>query len=202
MKKSIAKALFMSHPYPEYRKVVTDLLKIEKSTGNEQSKELTLSTLLNETRMNQIEETFELSDEAIEILKSLKKEYLWIVIAEGWSEDSAELLPVFYKMAVASEGKIDLKIVFRHENEELMQFFLTNKTKAIPKLIVIESATGDAIAHWGPRPKGASDIFDTYQKNHKALDETFKRELQNWYLHDKGQTAEGEIIDMMMDLDQ
>lgn len=202
MKKSIAKALFNSHQYPEYRKIVTDLLKIEKSTGREQSKKLTLCTLLNETRMNQIEETLELSDEAIEILKSLKKEYLWIVIAEGWSEDSAELLPVFYKMDVASEGKIDLKIVFRHENEELMQFFLTNKAKAIPKLIVVENETGNAIAHWGPRPKGAADIYETYQKNHQPHDETFKKEMQTWYLHDKGMTTQGEIIDMMLDLDQ
>lgn len=202
MRNSIAKALFKSHPYSEYRKLVTDLLKIEKSTGNEQSKELTYCTLLNETRMNHIEEAFELSDKAIEILKSLKKEYIWLVIAESWSDDCAELLPVLHSIAAASEAKIDLKIVFRHENEELMQFFLTNKAKAIPKLIVIESATGDALAHWGPRPKGAADIFDAYQKNNKPFDEIFKQEMQSWYLHDKGKTTEGEIIDMMLDLDQ
>jgi hypothetical protein len=33
MRKSIAKALFNSHSYSEYRKLVSDLLKDDKSTG-------------------------------------------------------------------------------------------------------------------------------------------------------------------------
>jgi hypothetical protein len=44
-----------------------------------------------------------------------------------------------------------MKIVLR-ENEELMNLFLTNKAKSIPKLIVINKE-GGALAHWGPRPK-------------------------------------------------
>jgi hypothetical protein len=60
-------------------------------------------------------------------------------------------------MANESDGKVDLKIVLRDENEELMKLFLTNKTKAIPKLILIDRKTGGALAYWGPRPKGATD---------------------------------------------
>jgi hypothetical protein len=33
------------------------------------------------------------------------------------------------------------------------EFVLTNKGKAIPKLIVISKETGGGLAHWGPRPK-------------------------------------------------
>jgi hypothetical protein len=40
-----------------------------------------------------------------------------------------------------SDGKIDMKIVLRDENEELMNLFLT-KAKSIPKLIVINKETG------------------------------------------------------------
>jgi hypothetical protein len=53
-------------------------------------------------------------------------------------------------MVAESDGKIDMKIVLRDENEELMNLFLT-KAKSIPKLIVINKETGGA--HWG-RPKG------------------------------------------------
>ncbi len=201
MKKSIGKALFKSHPYSEYRKLVSDLLKIEKSEGIVQSKELTLSTLLNETRMNIIEETFKVSEEAVDILRVLKKEYVWLVIAEGWSEETAEVLPVISKLVEASEGKIDLRICFLHENEDLIQFFLTNKAKEIPKLIVIESATGDALAHWGPRPQGAEDLLNQSKNNNQAIDEAVKRGIQMWYLHDKGTAIQGEIVDMMIDLD-
>jgi len=71
-------------------------------------------------------------EEISQKLKSLKNEYIWLVISEGWCGDAAQLLPVFNAMAMASDGKVELKIVLRDENEELMDLFLTNKAKAIP----------------------------------------------------------------------
>lgn len=201
MKASIAKALFKSYSYPEYRKIIADLLLEEKSTGKEQSDELTNYSHLNETRMNRLEKTLKVSDETAQILKNLKTDYLWLVISEGWCGDAAQLLPVFNKMADASEGKVELKIVLRDENEELMDLFLTNKARAIPKLILINRATGGALAHWGPRPKGASDLIQNYKKEHGVIDEKAKTDLQLWYLHDKGISTQNELLDMMLDLD-
>jgi hypothetical protein len=37
MKTTVAKALFNSHTYPEFRKLISDLLLKGKSTGKEQS---------------------------------------------------------------------------------------------------------------------------------------------------------------------
>lgn len=201
MKATIAKALFNSHSYLEYRKMVSDLLRDEKSTGNEQSPELTHYTTLNETRMNRLDKTMKILPEVAARLKELKGEYIWLVISEGWCGDAAQLLPIFDKMATASEGAIDLKIVLRDENEEFMNLFLTNKARAIPKLVLINRETGSALAHWGPRPKGATDLIVNYKKEHGTLDETAKADLQLWYLHDKGQSTQSEIIDMMIDFD-
>lgn len=201
MKATIAKALFNSHSYLEYRKMVSDLLRDEKSTGNEQSPELTHYTTLNETRMNRLDKTMKILPEVAARLKELKGEYIWLVISEGWCGDAAQLLPIFDKMATASEGAIDLKIVLRDENEEFMNLFLTNKARAIPKLVLINRETGSALAHWGPRPKGATDLIVNYKKEHGLLDETAKADLQLWYLHDKGQSTQSEIIDMMIDFD-
>lgn len=201
MKATIAKALFNSHSYLEYRKMVSDLLRDEKSTGNEQSPELTHYTTLNETRMNRLDKTMKILPEVAARLKQLKGEYIWLVISEGWCGDAAQLLPIFDKMATASEGAIDLKIVLRDENEEFMNLFLTNKARAIPKLVLINRETGSALAHWGPRPKGATDLIVNYKKEHGLLDETAKADLQLWYLHDKGQSTQSEIIDMMIDFD-
>ena len=201
MKATIAKALFNSHSYLEYRKMVSDLLRDEKSTGNEQSPELTHYTTLNETRMNRLDKTMKILPEVAARLKQLKGEYIWLVISEGWCGDAAQLLPIFDKMATASEGAIDLKIVLRDENEEFMNLFLTNKARAIPKLVLINRETGSALAHWGPRPKGATDLIVNYKKEHGTLEETAKADLQLWYLHDKGQSTQSEIIDMMIDFD-
>jgi len=202
MKKSIATALFHSHSYPEYRKLVSDLLKDDKSTGNEQSPALTNYSHLNDTRMNRLDKTLKVAEENVQKLESLKNEYIWLIISEGWCGDAAQLLPVFNKLVEASEGKIEMKIVLRDENEELMNLFLTNKGKAIPKLIVINKETGGALAHWGPRPQGAIDLIENYKKEHGAIDDAAKADLQMWYLHDKGMSSQEEIIGMMLDLDK
>lgn len=201
MKTSVAKALFNSHSYPEYRKLISDLLLEGKSTGNEQSEDLTHYSTLNETRMNRLNKTMKITDENSLKLKSLKGEYIWLVISESWCGDAAQIVPIVNKMAEES-GKIELKIVFRDENEDLMNLFLTNKAKAIPIVIVINKETGDVLGNWGPRPKGAADFIKNYKKEFGAIDETAKNELQLWYLHDKGLSTQEELTNLMLDLER
>jgi hypothetical protein len=201
MKTKIAKALFNSHSYSEYRKIVADLLREQKSTGDTQSTELTHYSSLNDTRMSRLDKTIKISQDYIALLKNLKTQYIWLVISEGWCGDAAQLLPIFNKMVDSSEGNLEMKIVLRDENEEFMNLFLTNKAKSIPKLIVINKEIGGAIAHWGPRPKAAADLIKNYKKEHGVLDEIVKADLQLWYFHDKGLTTQMELADMMLDLD-
>lgn len=200
MKTAIAKALFNSHPYLEYRKLVSDLLLENKSTGNEQSDDLTNYSTLNETRMNRLDKTMKITDENTLKLKSLKKEYIWLVISEGWCGDAAQLLPVVNKMALES-GKIDLRIVLRDENDDLMNLFLTNKSKSIPIVIIVDKQTGELMGHWGPRPKAAITLIQDYKKEFGVVDETAKTNLQLWYLHDKGLSTQKEIIDLMLEIE-
>lgn len=197
MKTSIAKALFNSHTYSDYRKIVSDLLKEGKSSGNEQSEALTHYSELNETRMNRLDKTIKIDPQIASQLKGLEKEYIWLVLAEGWCGDAAQLLPIMNKMALESD-KIDFKVVFRDENEELMQHFLTNGARAIPKLIILEKDTAEVVGVWGPRPKGAAELIINYKKEHGVVDETAKTELQLWYLHDKGMTTQQEIATLLV----
>jgi hypothetical protein len=197
MKTTVAKALFHSHSYSEYRKLVSDLLLEGKSTGNEQSENLTHYSSLNETRMNRLDKTMRIPDENSFKIKNLKSEYVWLVISEGWCGDAAQILPILNQMTIASEGKIEMKIVLRDENEELMKLFLTDKKKAIPKLIIIDRATGSVLDSWGPRPKEATDLINDYKKKFEIIDEKVKTELQLWYLKDKGLSTQQEIINLM-----
>ena len=201
MKIPVAKALFNSHSYLEYRKLVSDLLLEGKSTGSEQSDDLTHYSELNDTRMNRLDKTMIITDENIQQLKNLRGEYIWLVISEGWCGDAAQLLPIINKMAVDS-GKIELKIVLRDENEELMKLFLTNKKKSIPIVIVVDKATGSVLGKWGPRPKGATDLITDYKNEFGTIDETAKANLQLWYLHNKGLSTQDELINLMFDLVQ
>jgi len=201
MKTEVAKALFNSKTYSEFRKLITDLLVEGKSTGKEQSESRLHYSTLNETRISRLDKTMKVTDENLEKLKSLKNGYIWLVIAEGWCADSSQLLPVFNKMANESE-KIDLKIAISDENEDLMNLVQTNGANAIPKLIVVDKETGEVYSVWGPRPKGANDFMKNYKEMHGIIDETAKTDLQIWYLQDKGVSTQNELAGIMLDLEK
>jgi hypothetical protein len=200
MKSIIENSLSQSHSYVDYRNYINDILKEGKSTGKEQSEALTHYSELNEARMKRLEKTVKISNEIIQKLNQLNGDYIWLVISEGWCGDAAQILPVIYKMAELSE-KIDLKIVFRDENEDLMNLFLTNGTKSIPKLIVLDKNTLEVLSDFGPRPIGAKQLILDYKAKHGIVDETAKTNLQLWYLHDKGLSIQKEILDLMLKID-
>jgi hypothetical protein len=197
MKTYIGKALFNCHSYEEYRTLMADLLKVGKSTAVEQTEERTHYSELNESRMRRLDKTMKITDENIVKLNSLNKHYIWLVLTESWCGDAAQILPILHKMALGSNEKIEMKLVLRDENVELMNHFLTNNGQAIPKLIIIDKATGSVVADWGPRPQGAVNLIENYKEKFGVIDETAKADLQLWYLHDKGLSTQNEIIQFL-----
>ena len=193
MEKIIAEALNNSLSYQQYRTLVSELITEGKSTGNTQSDDLLHYSQLNETRMNRLEKTIKITEEVQSQLENVEIEMIWLLISEGWCGDAAQLLPIIHKMAEVSD-KIDLKIVLRDENEALMDAFLTNGGKSIPKLIVLDAKTKKVLGDWGPRPEDARKLIADYKAAHGVVDETAKIELQKWYLNDKGISTQNEIV--------
>ena len=196
MKDIISSTLLKTFSYEEYRTKLKNLLAEGKSSGEEQSEDLLHYSELNETRMNRLEKTIKITDENVEFLTSLDTEYIWLILSEGWCGDAAQILPIINKMAQKS-NKVNLKIAFRDENPELMNLFLTNGGKSIPKLIIIEKETLKVVADWGPRPSQAIKLIVDYKAKFGIIDETAKTELQMWYLHDKGISTQDEIVDLL-----
>ena len=118
-----------------------------------------------------------------------------MVLSEGWCGDAAQIVPVIHKMAEVTD-KVELRIALRDDNDTLMQHFLTNGGKAIPKLIVLDAETLEILTDWGPRPHGAKQLILDYKATHGVVDEPAKIELQKWYLHDKGISIQNEIVEM------
>ena len=199
MKTTIAQSFIHSISYADYRDKVSELFKNGKVSGNEQSESLLHYTQLNEARMNRLDKTISISDAVSDELNGLRNHYYWLVLSEGWCGDAAQLLPIFNKMAICTD-KIELKILFRDENESLMNFFLTNGGKAIPKVLILEKNNLELKGIWGPRPEGASKLIKSYKQQYGVVDETAKTELQLWYLHDKGLSTQRELLDKMKHL--
>lgn len=196
MKSIVKKAVSNSLSYTEYRNLVAKFAEEGKTTGEIPTEDHIVFTKLNEARMHRLDKTMQVTDETKSFLENLKKEYTWIVIAESWCGDAAQILPVINKMAIVSD-KINLRIVLRDDNEELMNQFLTNGTKSIPKLIIVDKESNEVIADFGPRPVGAKQLILDYKAEHGVVDETAKIELQKWYLQDKGISTQKEIIELM-----
>lgn len=196
MKNIFEESLKKSYSYNDYRTLVTKLLENGKSTGNEQSEDLTHYSLLNETRMNRLDKTIKVVEEVSKQLKNITQKQIWLVLSEGWCGDAAQILPVINKMAEETEN-IELKIVLRDENDSLMNLFLTNSNKSIPKLIILDAESLKLIADWGPRPEPARKLISDYKEKHGVVDEPVKVELQKWYLQDKGISTQKEIMQIM-----
>ena len=96
--------------YDEYRNLVTNLFQKGLVTGNEQSESLVHYTELNEARMKRLDKLTIISEETTAFLQNLTKDYIWLVISEGWCGDAAQILPIINKMALVSD-KIHFKIV-------------------------------------------------------------------------------------------
>jgi len=168
------------------------LLQDGLSTGATQSEDLTNYSSLNEVRMNRLDKTIKLTDDIKERLSKLKKEHILLVISEGWCGDAAQIVPVINKMANETD-KLELEIVLRDDNDELMNEYLTNGARSIPKLVLVEKDTHIARGSWGPRPHDAAKLIRDYKEQHGVIDQEAKTQLQKWYLHDKGESTMKEI---------
>lgn len=195
MKEIIENSLEKSISYQEYRQLVSGLLAEGKSTGPIQTDSLLNYSQLNERRMNRLDKTIRLSEETIAKAKDVKEPVTWLVLTEGWCGDAAQTLPVINKIADESD-KIDLKIVLRDENEELMNEFLTNGGKSIPKLVALNK-DNDVIDSWGPRPSIPTKMVSDYKEKHGQLDAEFKKDLQIWYNKDKGVNTQEDLLKLL-----
>ena len=190
LKESLSKAI----SYTAYRGLVESLANEGKSTGPIQTEDLSNYTKLNNKRMKRWDKVFKIDAATEEAIGRMDKKVTWLVLTESWCGDAAPALPVMEKIANLNPN-IQLRIVMRDENTELMNEFLTNGGMSIPKLIAIEDASQSVVGSWGPRSKNAAKLVADHKaaNNGKILPE-FKQDLQMWYNKDKGSSILEELL--------
>jgi len=196
VKDVISESLEKGISYQDYRTLVRDLVEQGSTTGNEKTEALANYTMLNDRRMKRWDKTIKISEEIKDKVSSLKGNMTWLVILESWCGDAAHVIPVLNKLSELSEN-IDLKLVFRDENEALMDQFLTNGGRAIAKLIMIDNTTGEVVNTYGPRPSEATQMVNDYKAKHGALTPEFKEDLQGFYNKNKGQNIINDVMTLL-----
>src|SRR5690625_1715213 len=138
LRQHIEEGLKNSYSYTEYEKRIESLLAEGKSTTKDAGEALVHFSKLGLQRMKRWDKKFELATDQKEKLRNFDKKQTWIVLAEGWCGDAAHSVPVINKIAAELNKNIKLRIVLREENLDLMNDFLTNGGKSIPKMIVYD----------------------------------------------------------------
>ena len=188
MKQYLEKSL----TFAEYIKLIDDLLLDGKTTGPNQSEAMFNYGKLNRKRMHRLEKTVVLNESLKQKARAVKRPMIWLVITEGWCGDAAQNLPTIEKIAAESPEKIETRYVLRDENLELMDAYLTNGARSIPKLIALDAETLEVLGTWGPRPAAAMALF--IEMRERGLEKPLMMEnLQRWYLADKEKSIQDEF---------
>ncbi len=192
----ITKELFeKGYSYEEYRALINKLYESGKTTGTDHSEAMLDYTKMNIQRMNRLDKTIEINEEIRTDLATIPDQLNWLVLTEAWCGDAAQNIPILSKMANAS-SKIHLRFLLRDENLEVMDQYLTNGGRAIPKLIILDQYFNE-IASWGPRPSEVQNMVLENKRTANLPYSEFAKVVQKWYAKDKGETLQREMMEIL-----
>src|SRR5690606_7445701 len=194
MNTTIKSALEKAMTYQEYNELFKKLSEEGKTTG-ETTQEKINYTKLNYSRTKRLDKTASVSEEVKEVFKTMDTSQTWLVITEPWCGDAAQTLPFLNKIAQEADN-IDLKIVLRDDNLELMNQFLTNGSQSIPIVIMIDEDM-NVLQTFGPRSKAATKLVSDYKEEHGKIDDAFKEIIQVWYNKDKGISIVNDLVNSL-----
>jgi|SRR5690606_7944119 len=182
--------------YNDYLKLVDEKIQENLSTGHEQNEMLADFTKLNRVRMKRLDKTQQLLPEVIESVKKIEKKQLWMVLTESWCGDAAQNIPVLKKIA-DENPLIELRLVLRDDNDELMQKYLTNGGRSIPKMVAVSEDMEKELFTWGPRPATAQVEVKRLLDQYGSFTNEVKEGIQLWYNDNKGASMQKEMMELL-----
>ena len=116
-----------------------------------------------------------------------------LVLSEDWCGDAVNIVPVVAKLA-ESVSNMDLRILARDENLDIMDSHLTGKSRSIP-IVILLNKKYEECGWWGPRPRALQKwVVEKGMALPKA--ERYK-EVRTFYARDHGLTTMEEIVSML-----
>lgn len=182
--------------YEEYREMIDELLEQGKTTGDNHSEEMVHYTKMNVQRMNRLDKRVELDDSLLKELKELDEKWVWLVLTEAWCGDAAQNIPPIVKIAEESEN-IDINFILRDEHLDIMDEYLTNGGRSIPKLICLDAETLEEVFTWGPRPDAAQQKAMEWKNDESISKEEWAKKLHKWYAKDRANELQSEFYDLI-----
>ncbi len=187
--------LSSAYDYGSYRQLIDRLLAQGKTTGPYDSKSMLDFTRLNQKRMDKWEKIGKVQPVLQELVKNISQPIIWLVLTEGWCGDAAQCLPFIYKMSRLNP-LIELKLILRDQNLDLMDAYRTDGGRSIPKLIALNDQLKE-LGTWGPRPRPMQDLMLENKKSQAKTYDELAQEMHLWYGRDRGYTMQEEFVSLI-----
>ncbi|MHB8854704.1 MAG: thioredoxin family protein, partial [Ignavibacteriaceae bacterium] len=186
--------------YREYmQSIIDEISNTNPETLNDDQKEIFEYKKLNLQRSGRVDKTYVVSENLKNTIKNIKEKQFWMVLTEGWCGDSAQNLPHIAKIAEVNPN-IELRILLRDSNLDIIDLYLTNGTRSIPKLAAFDEE-GNELFIWGPRPKQAQELLIKLKSEGIVKPELYEK-LHLWYGRNRGKEIEEEFLEIFSQVEQ
>ena len=129
-------------------------------------------------------------DEFLRRVAELEGTWHLLVLSEDWCGDAVNTVPVIAKLAALSPN-LQLRVLARDRNLDLMDTHLSGTSRAIPVVMVLDE-TYQERAWWGSRPAELQAwVLST---GHALEQEARYHEVRRWYARDAGRTTLEEVV--------
>jgi hypothetical protein len=183
--------------YTQYRSFINDLLAHGKTTGDNHSEAMINYTKMNVRRMDRWDKTAVVSSELQEKMAQIDVAQTWLVLTEAWCGDAAQSIPFMVKAASYSP-LVDIRFILRDEHPAVMDAYLTNGGRSIPKLIALTNDKLEELFTWGPRPQVLQQQYLAYREDPKGVSqEDFIESIHLWYAKDKNANIDAEFLTLI-----
>lgn len=135
----------------------------------------------------------EVPQEFIDRVTMLGGEWHLLVLSEDWCGDAVNTVPVLAKLAELTPN-LDLRILARDANADLMDAHLSGTSRAIPVVMALDADFAER-GWWGSRPTG---LQRWALAEGLLLEQTERyRHVRTWYARDHGRTTLDEVVSML-----
>jgi len=183
--------------YSQFVEFTEQLVLENRTSGANQSEDYLSYTRMCLQRMVRWNKTSKVSEELKQLLLQVNQSQVWLIITEAWCGDGAQSIPYLAKLADLNP-LIMLKIVLRDEHPDLMDAYLTNGARSIPKLVAMTADLQVELFTWGPKPKYLLDRHAAFKQNSEGRTyPEFLEEIHLWYAKNKHKDLESEIYPLI-----
>jgi hypothetical protein len=126
-------------------------------------------------------------------LAALGGRWRLLVLNEDWCGDSVNTVPLMARLAELAPN-VELRLVARDQNLDLMDAHLTNGSRSIPYVIVLDEGYAER-GGWGPRP---SVLQQWVIAEGLALPKEQRyAKVRQWYARDRGVSTLDELATVL-----